>query len=130
MYDVYYCIQSSGGSRFYVLNDWQSTYSNAEDVAPIPAIAVSDIMLKTMGILKVSLMYSVGIDQLQMSLFQNVSSNRHHLGGQVGHSHIKNVNCVVLTLDYNCRNQTFSFFQLPTIVLYQKSQALELSTEK
>ncbi|XP_064394297.1 uncharacterized protein LOC135341623 [Halichondria panicea] len=41
----------SGGSRFYVLHDWQNTYSNAE-VSPFPATDLSDIMLKTMGILK------------------------------------------------------------------------------
>lgn len=39
-------------SRFYVLNDWQDTFTQEKDIAALPAAKVSDIMLKTMGILK------------------------------------------------------------------------------
>ena len=49
--------QPSTSSRFYVLHDWESTYSQEENTAPLPAAKISDIMLKTMGILKVSLLY-------------------------------------------------------------------------
>jgi hypothetical protein len=45
--------QPSSTSRFYVLNDWQDTFSTEQGVAPLPAAKISDIMLKTMGILKV-----------------------------------------------------------------------------
>ena len=40
-------------SRFYVLHDWEHTYSQDKTTAPLPAVEISDIMLKTMGILKV-----------------------------------------------------------------------------
>jgi len=47
----------STSSRFYVLHNWESTYSQEENTAPLPTAKISDIMLKTMGILKVSLLY-------------------------------------------------------------------------
>lgn len=47
--------QPSSTSRFYVLNDWQNTFAKNKDVStPLPAARTSDIMLKTMGILRVS----------------------------------------------------------------------------
>lgn len=43
----------SSSSGYYVLHDWQNTYSKDDNTATaFPALAVSDIMLKTMGILK------------------------------------------------------------------------------
>ena len=46
--------QASFTSGYYVLHDWQNTYSRDTNVAAFPAKSVSDIMLKTMGILKVT----------------------------------------------------------------------------
>ena len=45
--------QPSSSSRFYVLHDWEHTYSQDKTTAPLPVMEISDIMLKTMGILKV-----------------------------------------------------------------------------
>ena len=45
--------QPSSSSGYYVLHDWQNTYSREGNTAAFPALSVSDIMLKTMGILKV-----------------------------------------------------------------------------
>ena len=45
--------QPSSTSGYYVLHDWQNTYSKEASTAAFPALSVSDIMLKTMGILKV-----------------------------------------------------------------------------
>ena len=46
-------MQPSSGSRFYVLHNWRETYSLEEGLPAFPALSLSDILLKTMGILKV-----------------------------------------------------------------------------
>ena len=46
--------QPSSSSGFYILNDWQSTFSeDTSSTASLPATAISNIMLKTLGILRV-----------------------------------------------------------------------------
>ena len=47
-------LQPSAGSRFSVLHNWQETYSTAAAVPALPALSLSDVLLKTMGILRVS----------------------------------------------------------------------------
>ena len=50
----FFCLpQPSSSSRFYVLHDWEHAYSQDENTTPLPVVEISDIMLKTMGILKV-----------------------------------------------------------------------------
>lgn len=47
-------MQPSTSSHFYVLHDSYGTYGQEKGgVAPFPALKTSDIMLKTMGILRV-----------------------------------------------------------------------------
>ena len=53
-YNHSFLIQPSTSSRYYILNDWQSTYTDEKNVPPFPAAKISSIMLKTMGILQVS----------------------------------------------------------------------------
>ena len=48
-------LQPSATSGFYILHDWQNTYSGDSSL-PLPALSVSDVMLKTMGILRVCLL--------------------------------------------------------------------------
>ena len=55
--------QPSSTSQFYVLHDWQATFSGEQGIAPLPAAKISDIMLKTMGILKAS--NSMGYDNIE-----------------------------------------------------------------
>ena len=54
-------IQPSSGSRFFVLNDWQDTFSEDKNMAPLPAAKVSDIMLKSMGILRVCTLFRLSV---------------------------------------------------------------------
>lgn len=76
--------QASPSSRFYVLHDWEHTYSQDKSTAPLPAVEVSDIMLKTMGILKVwsmekdnvthSLLGLIMVDQPQTQIHRRIAT--------------------------------------------------------
>ena len=48
-------LQESSSSRFHVLHDWSDGVFDIGVSSPFPAAKVSDIMLKTMGILRVSM---------------------------------------------------------------------------
>ena len=51
--------QSSSSSGFYIINDYQDTFAeDSGSTSAFPAAAVSNIMLKTLGILRVySILY-------------------------------------------------------------------------
>lgn len=44
--------EPSSSSGFYILNDWQNTFSEDGSTTALPASAISNIMLKTLGILR------------------------------------------------------------------------------
>lgn len=52
-YDCVSSLQPSATSGFYVLNDWQDTFSDDGSATALPASSISNIMLKTLGILRV-----------------------------------------------------------------------------
>jgi renin receptor len=52
-WEIHRLAKSAPSSGFYILNDWQSAFSeDTSTTAALPATAISNIMLKTLGILR------------------------------------------------------------------------------